>query len=55
MNLATRIILALGILVVDSLVFFVPLGSLFLAYIVLFNPFWFRDYLNDLETSRRSR
>ncbi len=41
-----RIILALVVLVVDFLVFFVPLSGLFLAYVLVFNPPWFRDYLN---------
>lgn len=45
MTLTQRILISLGILLVDFVFFFVPLTALFLAYIVLFNPPWFRDFL----------
>ncbi len=44
-----RILLALGILVVDGVIFFIPLAGIFLAYIVLTNPDWFREFLSKLK------
>ena len=41
-----RIGIALGILLVDFAVFFVPIGAVFLMYIVLSNPPWFREFLD---------
>ncbi len=43
-----RILLAVSVLVVDFLVFFVPLSGLFLAYVIIFNPPWFRNSLNRM-------
>lgn len=43
----TRILLAVLILIVDSLLFFIPLTAFFLIYILLFNPAWFRIFLID--------
>jgi len=43
--------LAIGILLVDLIVFFLPLTALFLIYILLFNPPWFRDFLNKLDVT----
>jgi hypothetical protein len=49
MEMWKRTLLALGILVVDTAVFFVPLTALFVAYILLFNPPWARSFLEGLE------
>lgn len=49
MHPLNRFLLALGILVVDAAVFVVPLGGLFLAYVILSNPPWFRDFLARLD------
>jgi hypothetical protein len=46
---AYRIVVALVILIVDAVVFYLPLTALFLAYILIWNPAWFRDFLNSLE------
>ncbi len=43
-----RILLCLAILLVDIFVFFLPLTALFLIYIIIFNPSWFRKYLDSL-------
>jgi hypothetical protein len=48
MNMFMRIILAIALVVLDLLIFFVPLAALFLAYILLFNPPWFRGFLNGM-------
>ena len=49
MSLMQRILLAVGILLVDLVVFFLPLTVLFLSYILMVNPPWFRDFLKDLD------
>jgi uncharacterized membrane protein YdjX (TVP38/TMEM64 family) len=49
MEMWKRTLLAVGILVVDAAVFFVPLTALFLAYILLFNPPWARSFLEGLD------
>jgi hypothetical protein len=49
MEMWKRTLLAVGILVVDAAVFFVPLTALFLAYILLFNPPWARTFLEGLD------
>jgi hypothetical protein len=49
MNKTKRILLAVGILLVDLFIFFLPLTALFLIYIIVFNPPWFRDFLNHLD------
>jgi hypothetical protein len=43
-----RVILAGVILAADLVVFFLPLAAIFLAYILIFNPPWFRDFINNL-------
>ncbi|MCI0526761.1 MAG: hypothetical protein L0Y56_04815 [Nitrospira sp.] len=47
-GMGTRIILSVAIVIIDWVAFFVPLGSLFLAYVILTNPPWVRDFLNQL-------
>jgi hypothetical protein len=44
-----RLVLALVIILVDAVTFFVPLGSLFLAYVIIMNPPWFRNFINGLD------
>ncbi len=48
MTMRNRILLGLGILAVDSVTFFLPLTAIFLIYIVIYNPPWFREFLNEL-------
>jgi len=48
MTMKYRILLGLGILAVDSVTFFLPLTAIFLIYIIIYNPPWFRDFLNEL-------
>jgi hypothetical protein len=50
MPLIYRILIAAGILLLDGIVFFLPLTAIFLAYIVLVNPPWFRSFLNGLDS-----
>jgi hypothetical protein len=53
MSLQKRIIIAAGIIAVDLVIFFVPLTSFFLAYVVIFNPPWVRDFLESLGSPAR--
>jgi hypothetical protein len=49
MSMKNRILICLGILVVDLGIFFFPLTALFLIYILLYNPPWFREFLDRLD------
>ena len=49
MNTTQRVFICLGILAVDLLVFFLPLTALFLIYIIMYNPPWFREFLDRLD------
>jgi len=49
MGFTARVLLAIALVLVDALVFFLPLGALLLAYIIIFNPPWFRDLLTKPE------
>ena len=49
MSMTKRILIAIGILALDLAVFFLPLTALFLIYIILANPPWFREFLNGIE------
>lgn len=49
MSLTNRILLAAGILLLDLAVFFFPLTAIFLAYIIIFNPPWFREFIKNLD------
>jgi len=48
MSMAHRILICTGILLVDLAVFFLPLSALFLIYVILANPPWFREFLQKL-------
>jgi len=45
MSKQNRILLALGIILLDLVVFFFPLTSFFLAYVIIYNPPWVKDFL----------
>ncbi len=51
MGINQRIALAVAVLILDLVVFFLPLSALFLGYILIVNPPWFRQFL---EKSSRS-
>jgi len=46
MSFETRLLIACLILLLDSLLFFLPLTALFLVYILIWNPPWFRSFLD---------
>jgi hypothetical protein len=48
MSLSFRILLSVGILLIDLFVFFLPLTAFFLIYIIFVNPPWFREFLDKL-------
>jgi hypothetical protein len=52
MSMINRVLLALGVVVVDLAVFFVPLTAVFMAYILVYNPPWFREFLNTLNAGQ---
>jgi len=44
-----RILLASAIVILDLVVFFLPLSAVLLAYVILANPPWFREFLGRLD------
>ena len=44
-----RVLLSAGVLIIDLGVVILPLTALFLIYIFIWNPSWFRDFLNRLD------
>ena len=49
MGQTQRILLAAGILAVDIVIFFLPLTAIFLAYVLIVNPPWFRAFLDSFK------
>ena len=54
MTMTHRILLCIVILLVDLAVFALPLTALFLIYILIANPPWFREFLNRLADAENS-
>ena len=52
MSMFHRVLLSAGILTLDLVVFFFPLTAVFLVYVILINPPWFRDFLQNLDQRR---
>ena len=55
MKMTHRVLLALGVVTLDLVVFFLPLTALFLAYIFIYNPAWFRDFINSLNAAQEEK
>ena len=49
MNKKQRVMICVIILVLDLVVFFLPLSAIFLVYIIMVNPPWFREFLQQLD------
>jgi len=49
MSLQKRLLLASGIILFDLAIFFLPLTAFFLAYVVIYNPLWVREFLEGLD------
>lgn len=54
MSKKQRILICVFILLVDLAVFFLPLTAIFLVYIILENPPWFREFLQQLDHPEQS-
>jgi len=52
MSMINRVLLALGVVAVDLVAFFVPLTAVFMAYILIYNPPWFREFLDTLDAGQ---
>jgi len=48
MSFVQRVPLSVCIFLIDLIVFFLPLTALFLVYIIMANPVWFREFLQKL-------
>jgi len=48
MSQANRILLVVILLLVDLLIFMLPVSALFASYVILARPPWFRDWVNEL-------
>jgi hypothetical protein len=48
MNIFYRILISVGLIVLHYVGVVLPLTEFFVIYIILFNPKWFRDFLNDM-------
>jgi hypothetical protein len=55
MKMTHRVLLALGVIAVDLVVFLLPLTALFLAYILVYNPPWFRELINSLDAGQEEK
>ncbi len=53
MSMIYRVLLALGVVSLDLAVFFLPLTAVFMAYILIYNPPWFREFLVSLDSNKR--
>ena len=49
MNITRRLALACAIIVVDGIVFFLPISALFLGFVIVVNPRWARRFLDSLD------
>jgi hypothetical protein len=52
MNILYRILISLGLLTLHYVGFLLPLTEIFVIYILLFNPRWCREFLNDLAAKK---
>lgn len=51
MNQGERILLITIIILVDMLIFMLPISALFAGYILWFRPLWFREWIDRLYNS----
>jgi hypothetical protein len=49
MNKKQRIIVCVIILLLDLIIFFLPISAIFLVYVIWHNPPWFRELLQQLD------
>ncbi len=48
MNIFYRILISIGILILHYVGIVFPFTECFVIYIIIFNPKWFRDFLNNM-------
>jgi hypothetical protein len=49
MTMTQRILIAAGIVLVDLVAFVLPLTALLAAYVIIFNPSWFKAFVQHLD------
>lgn len=49
MSLTNRIFIAALVVLLDLVVFFFPISAVFIAYVIIFNPPWFKDFILGLD------
>ena len=49
MSSQKRYLLAFGIIMLDLVIFFLPLTAIFLAYVIIYNPPWVKYLLERLK------
>lgn len=54
MSKTQRILICVIILLLDLVVFFLPLTAIFFVYVILQNPPWFREFLQQLDQPKPS-
>ena len=54
MSKKQKILICVLILLLDLVVFFLPLTAIFLIYIIWENPPWFREFLQQLDDPKQS-
>lgn len=54
MAIVLRVLLCIALLLIHYLVIFLPVSEFFLIYILLFNPRWFRVFLNRTALDARA-
>ena len=54
MRITYRLLICSGILLVDLLIFFLPLSAFFIVYILLVNPPWFIEFLQHINQTDRA-
>ena len=55
MSMTYRVLICIGILLIDLIVFYLPLTAFFLIYILLVNPPWFREYLQQINQTHQNK
>jgi hypothetical protein len=49
MSLTNRILIAALVVLLDLVVFFFPISAVLIAYVIIFNPQWFKDFILGLD------
>jgi hypothetical protein len=53
MSIYVRIIISVAIIILHFVGFLLPLTEVFIIYILLANPEWFRNYLNNFAEEQK--